>query len=346
MTDEKEKRLTRDIDVISRNIRRKYRTLKHGIRESEELFRKSYKPILEPLHSISQNLKEKARVVKSEKEEEEEEGVDTHDYVTPDDDDDVDDKPSPRRAAKSGAPIRFLPTHVLAETMDSENVGTTATAEDILSTPEGRQEARRYIDSTFRGPLARKYIRMSVSAQRARMMDHTYGVRHEDGSWMVGDSTLEIDENDDFHVKGIRYKGTPGLYELMFMKHPDDDVYDRNDLSAYKSILLATNGHKQHYLPGAQVNTNRGVKYKEIISRLFKKKHRGGGGGGGGEHRRDGTYMTFTPNAAIDYVHWDDPNELVARLRLLTASQRSGHTGHTNEIVSIVEELREANVIV
>lgn len=43
----------------------------------------------------------------------------------------------------------------------------------------------------------------------------------------------------------------------------------------------------------------------------------------------------------IDYVHWDDPNELVDRLRLILASQAAGNNSHTNEINSIIEELRE-----
>lgn len=45
------------------------------------------------------------------------------------------------------------------------------------------------------------------------------------------------------------------------------------------------------------------------------------------------------------YVYWDNVNELVSRLRLLIASQTAGHSGHHNEIISIVEELREAGVI-
>lgn len=53
-------------------------------------------------------------------------------------------------------------------------------------------------------------------------------------------------------------------------------------------------------------------------------------------------HVSFNP---IDYVHWDDPNELVERLRLLIASEEAGHTGHTNEINSIIEELREANIV-
>lgn len=52
------------------------------------------------------------------------------------------------------------------------------------------------------------------------------------------------------------------------------------------------------------------------------------------------TYIKHKPYAVINYMHWDDTNKLVDRLRLLTALQRSGHTGHTNEVVLILEELR------
>jgi hypothetical protein len=48
---------------------------------------------------------------------------------------------------------------------------------------------------------------------------------------------------------------------------------------------------------------------------------------------------------AIDLIYWDDPNELVERLHLLIASQAAGNFNHRNEIISIIEELREANII-
>lgn len=50
-------------------------------------------------------------------------------------------------------------------------------------------------------------------------------------------------------------------------------------------------------------------------------------------------------NKKTDYVYYDDFNELVERLKLLLSSQTAGHTGHQNEIVSILEELREAKII-
>jgi len=51
------------------------------------------------------------------------------------------------------------------------------------------------------------------------------------------------------------------------------------------------------------------------------------------------------PDYKPEYIYWDDPNELVERLRLLTASYQAGNTAHSNEIMSILEELREANYI-
>ena len=53
----------------------------------------------------------------------------------------------------------------------------------------------------------------------------------------------------------------------------------------------------------------------------------------------------LTTNAPIDYVHWDDPNELVDRLRLRMAERQARNQSHNNEIQSIIEELREAEII-
>ena len=135
---------------------------------------------------------------------------------------------------------------------------------------ELHKPARRYFQDKYDSEsLANKYMRMIVSAERDRLMDYTYGVRHESGKWMIGDSPLEIETDDSIFINGKRYKGTPGLYELMFMKHPKENVYNEMDLNAYKDILRDTNAHKHHYLVNAQVNTNRGVKYKQIILSLI-----------------------------------------------------------------------------
>ena len=55
-------------------------------------------------------------------------------------------------------------------------------------------------------------------------------------------------------------------------------------------------------------------------------------------------YMTHN-NKKIEYVYYNDPNEIVSRLKLLVASQAAGNTSHSNEIVLIIEELKEKGLI-
>jgi len=57
-----------------------------------------------------------------------------------------------------------------------------------------------------------------------------------------------------------------------------------------------------------------------------------------------GLYKNVIPQTQL--VYYDDPNELVTRLHLLTSSQSVGNTGVNNEIISILEELRERGIIV
>jgi len=59
---------------------------------------------------------------------------------------------------------------------------------------------------------------------------------------------------------------------------------------------------------------NKGYKYKSIIVPLLSGKRVG-----------KGIPRIMTLKDKIDYVHWDDPNELVDRLRLLEASRHAGH---------------------
>ena len=54
-------------------------------------------------------------------------------------------------------------------------------------------------------------------------------------------------------------------------------------------------------------------------------------------------FIPYSEN--IVYEYWDDPNELCERLKLLLASKSAGNTNHDQEINSIIEELKERNII-
>lgn len=161
-------------------------------------------------------------------------------------------------------------------------------------------------------------------------LDKVYGPhKDETGAWKLGNVSLEVN-NEKIVIGNQNWALTPGLYELLFYKNPSN--YDESELEIYKKILINTNAHKRNFDPNGQLKGNRGNKYKKIISKIFNITHTGNG------------LMKVNPQKP-NYIYWDDPNEIVERLKLLMASQHAGNNNQTNEIVSIIEELREADII-
>ncbi|KYN04516.1 hypothetical protein ALC62_04616 [Cyphomyrmex costatus] len=191
----------------------------------------------------------------------------------------------------------------------------------------------------------KRYLKAVLSGKKAANIDVVYGVYFSDEGTMLGDKRITLSKNDDIIIDGKRYYGTPGLYELIFMKFPNESICTNDDIQTYKSILLTTNAYRRGHNAGNQVLGNKGHKY--IIAPLVLGKKIGTGI----KKKLDlPCVMSLTDNR-IDYlgrynVHWDDPNELVDRLRLLEASRQAGHNGYDNEILSIIEELREAGLII
>lgn len=114
--------------------------------------------------------------------------------------------------------------------------------------------------------------------------------------------------------------------------------YTVDDLKEYKEILIKSNAHRRYYQANQQIDGSRLPKYRKIIAPLVTDRSMRMESTGAGLEKE-------VTNKPTDLIYWNDANELVDRLRLLIASQQAGNNSHTNEIVSIVEELREAKII-
>ena len=104
-----------------------------------------------------------------------------------------------------------------------------------------------------------------------------------------------------------------------------------------------TNAHRRGHKADLSVMGNKGYKYKHVIAPLIGVTATTSSAKRGGGLPRS---KIVNDSKNIDYVHWDDPNELVNRLRLLDASHQAGNDSHDNEILSIIEELREAGIVI
>ncbi|XP_044586096.1 uncharacterized protein LOC123266101 [Cotesia glomerata] len=181
-----------------------------------------------------------------------------------------------------------------------------------------------------KNPLLSNYLQRLSSKNKNN--DMRYGVRRKHGEMYMGDSNISF-ANDTITVKERSYPITPGLLELLFTKTPKDTLVTQDDKTKYLEIIQRTNTHRKSYDPSKSIYVDSTDKYKKYIADFAEK------------HGRGLPKFMITTKTPMDYVYWDDPNELVDRLRLLMASQAAGNPSHTNEIMSIIEELREAGVI-
>lgn len=150
--------------------------------------------------------------------------------------------------------------------------------------------------------------------------DKIYGPKkYSNGKSKLGQEEVKF-KNNAIIIKDTSYQLTPGLVELLCFRYPMQ--YTDNDLNTYKEILIQTSAHLTQ--DGAKIKKG-GTKYTQIIRKLFPS----------------GMGVKLQTH---DLVYWNDPNELVDRLRLLLASQSAGNTGVSNEILSIFEELYESGI--
>lgn len=169
------------------------------------------------------------------------------------------------------------------------------------------------------GPRAAHYLQLSMTPQA----DHTFGLRVEDDTIMIGSLPVTFD-GDDIFVDGERYKGTPGLWELMVLKHPKD--FDVEDLHTYGDILRASNVMYQGNSALSQTpKASKSRKWKEIVSYIYKQDKYGSG------------VSTIFLSTCFD--------QLLDRLDLCAAAYQAGNNGVRNEIVAILDAMRKSGHI-
>ena len=165
--------------------------------------------------------------------------------------------------------------------------------------------------------------------------DKTFGIHFgEDGNYHMGaqkgkdgiyrgnNKIITIAYNN-IYVDGEKFTGTPGLWELIMEDNPKN--YTKEDLNNYGNLLVKTNALHQDFDPkNPYPRASRSHKWHSILGTIWVTKgYRGSG-------------VVVIPS---------DPNALLERLDLLLASQKAGHTGVRNELVSIYDELKRQGVL-
>ena len=181
------------------------------------------------------------------------------------------------------------------------------------------------------GPLA---VNALLEAFTKNSIDLTFGLYAEEGEFKIGSKFVNIEDND-IKVDDMIFQGTKGFWELVTSKKPNPENYTDEDLVKYRQLLLLTNTIYQGNRPATnKPKGSRSPKWKNIIKPIWEQIKK----------QEDGDPQPSTSGTGLKILP-SDPNALIDRFDLLFSSQKAGHTGVRNEIVSILDELKRQGVI-
>lgn len=239
-------------------------------------------------------------------------------------------------------PVKFENICTSTPLVDKKGIENNDTASDSEYYSDGNENIDISIDDDagVEASITKKYL-----SGLNDDINIPFGIRKEGHKLMIGNVEVKLTSSgNDEEPTGLKiddneYQLSTGLKEVLFCKRPKLDLVTEDDKIVYKQILTRTNAHKRDYLKEGQLKGDKGKKYQYIIKPMFATKN-------SDKRKRGGNLPNLKKlKSNTDFIYWDDPNELVERLKLLIASKHAGNTSHDNEIISIVEELKEAGII-
>ena len=161
--------------------------------------------------------------------------------------------------------------------------------------------------------------------------DTTFGIYlGKDGHYHMGKQINKENKKiltiayNNIIVDGKKFRGTPGLRELIMEDRPRN--YTKEDIDEYRDLLIKTNALHHDFNPkNPNPRRSGGKKWKTILGPIWHD-------------------MVGYEGEGI-VVILSDPNALLERLDQLLASEEAGHTGVGNELVSIFDELKRQGVL-
>ena len=176
-----------------------------------------------------------------------------------------------------------------------------------------KEEEMQYI-----GEIAKEYL---VHPYR----DETFGIRNNGGIFYIGNKQATIADNNII-IDDEKFKGTPGLWELLISRQPERGRFSGEDFENYARLMVKTNALHRYYDPNnPHPRSSDSQKWMGILRHIWYERK-----------EYEGKRVVVIPS---------DPNALLERLDLLLASQKAGHMGVRNELVSICDELKRQGVL-
>ena len=206
--------------------------------------------------------------------------------------------------------------------------------------------------------LLQKYLHLHQTGKP----DFKFGIHVKNGDYYVGHTPLKIQGNNLHFDGGMKFVGTPGLWELLTLQQPVN--YTEEDLNNYEQIVLRTDTYRHNNNPRAErIKSSGGFKYKNIIQPILIKNDILKGCQQ--QQQQQQTLEDFVPpdenldetfdealdktldetlkegsglqkiltNTPVEYVYWNTLDELLERLYIVYGEMKAGYNMCVRECV-------------
>ena len=126
-------------------------------------------------------------------------------------------------------------------------------------------EASGKEEPQYIGKIAKEYLNRSDP-------DETFGIRKVEGLYYIGNKQATIVDNN-IMIDDEKFKGTPGLWELIMSKRPNDNYYTYKDCENYEKLMLKTNAlYRNNDLTTRHPKSSKSDKWYLLSPIWYKRK--------------------------------------------------------------------------
>ena len=130
-------------------------------------------------------------------------------------------------------------------------------------------EEETFVTPYFISDIAESYLRKFTTKAEA---DRTFGLYDRKGKFYIGNKPVVIKENN-IVVENEEYEGTPGLWELIVSKIPEENNYSDEDKKNYARLMVKTNAlYRDNNPNNSRPKSSKGLKWTDILSPIWANR--------------------------------------------------------------------------
>ena len=161
------------------------------------------------------------------------------------------------------------------------------------------------------------------------------------GTFKLGNTDIQIDENNNITISEKTYDYTPGLWDLLMLNKPDENDYTEADLENYREIVEVTDLTNNPHITASKTAYTGTSKYKFLLRLSSRKRPMT-------DEDEDEDEVEESPKKkkGKGIILPGDISGLKKRLQIVCGEREAGNIEATTpEIVAILDELLRRNYI-